>query len=275
MSASLQETDPSISNFVSIFKAASERYKKLTKQDLDAHPFAEELGKCDSPAAVLDLFQTQAQAFEEFRKGDERLMKWLDPTVNIITKFSATVAAGNAPANLVFTGITILLVVGFFQVAANVSLDTRLFQTARDVVASHETLVTLFESIQLFLRRLNIYTGIQLPIEMIELLSKIMGQVLFILALSTREMNPQPEPHWQGRFSKKLSLVYCLGPRSHQETENFFKTLIGRKDVENALQELDRFTKEETQLVTAKNFELAQSVKEGAHRLFHCPQSPC
>jgi hypothetical protein len=96
MSASSQEIDPSISNFVLIFKAASERYKNLTKQDLDAHPFAEELGKCDSPAAVLNVFRVQAQAFEEFRKGDERLMKWLDPTVNILTKFSATIAAGNA-----------------------------------------------------------------------------------------------------------------------------------------------------------------------------------
>ena len=73
-----------------------------------------------------------------------------------------------------------------------------LFQTAKDVVASHDTLVTLFETIQHFLRRLDIYTRIRLPIEMINLLGGIMGQVLHILALSTKEMNPQP----QGRLSK-------------------------------------------------------------------------
>ena len=96
MSTSTQESDPSISNFISIFSAASEKYKKLTKQDLYSHPFAAQLDRCDSPAEVLDVFRTQAEAFQEFRKGDERLMKWLDPIVNILTKFSATVSAGNA-----------------------------------------------------------------------------------------------------------------------------------------------------------------------------------
>jgi hypothetical protein len=96
MSTSTQETDPSISNFISIFNAASETYKKLTKHDLYSHPFATQLDGCNSPADVLDVFRTQAEAFQEFRKGDERLMKWLDPIVNILTKFSATVAAGNA-----------------------------------------------------------------------------------------------------------------------------------------------------------------------------------
>jgi hypothetical protein len=96
MSARTQETDPSISNFISIFKVASEGYKKLTKHDLDTHPFAAELASCSSPADVLNLFRIQAEAFEEFRKGDERLIKWLDPIVNILIKFSATAPTGNA-----------------------------------------------------------------------------------------------------------------------------------------------------------------------------------
>ena len=49
------------------------------------------------------------------------------------------------------------------------------------------------------------------------------------------------------------------------------KTLVGGKDVEKALQRLGRLTQEETQLVTAKNLELAQIVKEGAHIPFRCP----
>ena len=96
MSANTQETDPSISNFISIFKAASEGYQKLTKQNLDARPFCAEIVSCSSPADVLNPFRIQAETFEEFRKGDDRLMKWLDPIVNLLSKFSTTVAAGNA-----------------------------------------------------------------------------------------------------------------------------------------------------------------------------------
>ena len=58
---------------------------------------------------------------------------------------------------------------------------------------------------------------------------------------------------------------------SYREIEKFLKTLVGGKDVEKALQRLGRLTQEETQLVTAKNLELAQIVKEGTHTPFCCP----
>ena len=62
-------------------------------------------------------------------------------------------------------------------------------------------LVNLFERIQLFLQRLKIYITIPLTTEMMELLGKIMAQVLSILALSTREMK-----EW--RISELIDLVY-------------------------------------------------------------------
>jgi hypothetical protein len=62
------------------------------------------------------------------------------------------------------------------------------FQTAKDFVASHDTLVNLFERVQFFLQRLRIYNGIPLTMEMTDLFGKIMAQVLFILGLSTKEM---------------------------------------------------------------------------------------
>jgi len=59
----------------------------------------------------------------------------------------------------------------------------------RDVIASYEVLVKLFERIQLFLQRLNHYTAVTLTPDMTELLAKIMAQILSILALSTKTMN--------------------------------------------------------------------------------------
>jgi hypothetical protein len=91
MSTSKQVSNPSMSNFTSIFDAAAKEYKKLTKKDLHAHPFAAQLNKCDTPHAVLDIFRKQAQDFEEFIKGDDRLIAWLDPTVNILFTCSETI----------------------------------------------------------------------------------------------------------------------------------------------------------------------------------------
>jgi hypothetical protein len=50
-------------------------------------PFAD---VCHDPKAVIDLLRTQAQAFGSFRKGDGKLMTWLNPTVRILFRFSAT-----------------------------------------------------------------------------------------------------------------------------------------------------------------------------------------
>ena len=55
-------------------------------------------------------------------------------------------------------------------------------------MASYETLVNLFERIQLFLQRLNRYAALPLTPEMTVLLGKIMAQVLSVLALSTKTM---------------------------------------------------------------------------------------
>ena len=62
------------------------------------------------------------------------------------------------------------------------------FQVVRDVVASHDKLVHLFERINFFLQRLNIYTEISLTNDLTELLGKIMAELLSILAISTKEM---------------------------------------------------------------------------------------
>ena len=94
MSASDQETNPSISNFTAIFHAASQEYKTRTKQDLATHPFAAALQGCNSPDSILNIFREQAQAFDKFRKGDDKLIEWLTPIVNILFTFSGTLGEG-------------------------------------------------------------------------------------------------------------------------------------------------------------------------------------
>jgi hypothetical protein len=61
-------------------------------------------------------------------------------------------------------------------------------QAVKDVVANHDRLLNLFERIYFFLQRLNSYTVIPVTDGFTELLGKIMAQILFILALSTKVM---------------------------------------------------------------------------------------
>jgi hypothetical protein len=86
--------DPSSPKFASIFDAALAEYKTLTRQDLHAHPFAAAFDTCDSPDAVLNIFRKQALVFDSFRKGDDKLMKWLTPTINILFALSGTLGEG-------------------------------------------------------------------------------------------------------------------------------------------------------------------------------------
>jgi hypothetical protein len=87
-------TTTSSSNFNVIFEKALKAYKINTKQDLLAHPLASQLQGCDSPAAILTILQEQVHQFEQSRRGDERLRRWLNPTINVLYAFSAAVGQG-------------------------------------------------------------------------------------------------------------------------------------------------------------------------------------
>jgi len=87
-------------NFEVIFEKALKEYKKKTKQDLTAHPLAAQLQLCDSPVAILTILQDQIDQFKKSRTGDERLHKWLDPTINVLYAFSQTLGEGIGLVNI-------------------------------------------------------------------------------------------------------------------------------------------------------------------------------
>ena len=84
----------SSSNFQSIFNAAVKAYEKKTKKDLINHPLAAQLQACKSPGDILAVLQKKVEEFDESRGADERLSQWLDPTINVLFSFSATIGAG-------------------------------------------------------------------------------------------------------------------------------------------------------------------------------------
>jgi hypothetical protein len=94
MSATDQIAGSSADTFTAIFNAASIEYETVTGKRLDTHPFAAQLDTCHTPEAISNVFRAQAHAFTKFRKGDEKLMAWLDPIVHILCAFSATLGEG-------------------------------------------------------------------------------------------------------------------------------------------------------------------------------------
>ena len=85
------------SRFQTIFQAALGSYRKQTKNDLLEHPLAAQLQSCDSTTAIRALLQALVREFDKSHSGDdsdERLTKWLGPTVNVLCAFSAAVSGG-------------------------------------------------------------------------------------------------------------------------------------------------------------------------------------
>ena len=73
--------------------------------------------------------------------------------------------------------------------------DTNIPQAAKDVRAGQEALVDIFEHIESFFRRLEIYTSFPPTEEMADITTRILAEVLCVLAIATKDIN-------QGRMSK-------------------------------------------------------------------------
>ena len=85
-----------------------------------------------------------------------------------------------------------------------------MLQTASDVSSSYDALVDLFECIGSFLKRLRIYTDLPLTPSMIDIIVKIMVELLSVLALATKQTK-------QGRFSKRIFVFDVRNPTQRRE----------------------------------------------------------
>ncbi|KAI0282635.1 hypothetical protein BC826DRAFT_1064383 [Russula brevipes] len=161
------------------------------------------LRRNNSPDAILEIFRRQAQALDNFRQQHERLMACLSPIINILFTFSAALGEGIGllTSGTIFTGIGILL---------GVTLSSILIFYGEGFIASYEKLVQLFERIHFFLQRSTATPG-STPARHDRSTRRNMAQVLSVLAHSTRAMK-------------------------ESRTKKFLKRLVGRTDVEDALE---------------------------------------
>ena len=80
------------SNLKSLLDTALNEYKKKTGKDLQVIWLASELQICESVDSVLDLLRDQAKALE--RPDDQKLMRWIDPLIHVLSTFSDALGAG-------------------------------------------------------------------------------------------------------------------------------------------------------------------------------------
>ena len=74
-------------------------------------------------------------------------------------------------------------------------------QAAKDAQASEDALINIFEQIEMFFRRLEIYTEVPSTTEMMDIIIQIMVEVLSILRIATKEIE-------HGRMSEYLLFKY-------------------------------------------------------------------
>ncbi|KAH9033910.1 hypothetical protein EDB85DRAFT_1890027 [Lactarius pseudohatsudake] len=99
----MQASSSSTPNFQPIFENPLKEYQKKTGNDLTTHPLAAEINDCDSPESILIVLQGKANELNQSRTRDDRLTKWLDPTVNILNALSATLDDTAAQPGLEYT----------------------------------------------------------------------------------------------------------------------------------------------------------------------------
>ena len=115
-------------------------------------------------------------------------------------------------------------------------------------------LSTSLSAIEMFFRRLEIYTEVPPTTEMMDIIVQIMVEVLSILGIATKEIK-------QGRMSKYLH-VRDMTMLTEGCSEKYVKKLIGRTDMEDALKRLDKLTQEEARMAAAENLKATHAVDE-------------
>ena len=81
-----------------------------------------------------------------------------------------------------------------------IDLDTQTRQAAKDVSTAQEALIDIFERVENFFKRLEMYTEVRPSTAMTDIILKIMVEVLNIFAIATKEIK-------RGRTSR---LSVCL-----------------------------------------------------------------
>ena len=91
---------PSRSNYQLVFDSALQAYIRKTGEDLPSIPLFSTLKTHHSSDDIIATLRQQIPAFDQSGSSDDRLTRWLDPTVKVINAFSAIIGGAVALVSL-------------------------------------------------------------------------------------------------------------------------------------------------------------------------------
>jgi predicted XRE-type DNA-binding protein len=138
------------------------------------------------------------------------------------------------------------------------SCDVGGSQAAKEVEASQDLLIDVFERIENFFRRLEVYTTVPPTPAMTDMMVKIMVEVLDILGTATKEMK-------QSRASELILVLRSL--EAHVCLEKFLKKIAGITKLEDGLKKLDKMTNEEVRMASAELLQVTHSIDAKVERV--------
>ena len=107
---------------------------------------------------------------------------------------------------------------------------------AKDVIASHDALIVIFEQIENFFKPLQEYAAVPMTEAISDVMVKIIAEVLEICAIMTEEIK-------QGQSREQSDDMFSIADTSSETYfGEFSKKFFGRKVIKDALRRLDRLT---------------------------------
>jgi hypothetical protein len=91
---SIMSQTSSEADYQLIFDSALEVYRRKTGKDLTTHPLLGSFETCNSPDAVFAVLQTQIPGSDKHQSSGDKFLAWLNPTINVLNAFSATIGGG-------------------------------------------------------------------------------------------------------------------------------------------------------------------------------------
>src|ERR1700761_525379 len=105
-----------------------------------------------------------------------------------------------------------------------------------------------------FFKRLEKYIKVRPTAALTDIIVQIMVEVLSILGIVTKEIG-------QGKLSTSFRCDDIYANINHDvRAEKFFKKLAGMKDVEDALQRLDKLTQEEALMAVVEGLTITRGI---------------
>ena len=91
------------SHNLQLIRDALDNYAEQLRIDLKDNPFAEELKRCNSPEAILQLLEKNRDEFKGYRDKNRKFIECLNPVVKFVHVFSGILGEVSAERSILST----------------------------------------------------------------------------------------------------------------------------------------------------------------------------